>query len=148
MCRVEIDLRSRYWAEGRRGGIDGHNREDVLEHRLLDALDPLNSISIRRGPGRRVPKGRPPRMLDEQAVRNHAFSSLVVDCVTAKCRSAGHAVPGAQSPVRTYGNPANKVRIAINLYTDAEGEQERPAGCPAICQLLSAGPDRTQARSG
>ena len=98
--------------------------EVVLERRLLDPLDRLNS-------------DLPAEALDDAfrkltrpegstlAARNRAFHRMLVDGVTVEYRSAGGAVCGAQVLGLDFENPANNDWLAVNQFTVVDGEHER-----------------------
>ena len=95
--------------------------EVILERRLLDALDRLNT-------------DLPAEALDDAfrklirpegstlAGRNRAFHRMLVDGVTVEYRSAGGAVRGAQVLGLDFENPANNDWLAVNQFTVVEGE--------------------------
>ena len=98
--------------------------EVVLEHRLSDALDRLNSDLPAKALDDAFRKLRHPQGSTLEA-RNRAFHRMLVDGVTVEYGSAGGAVQGAQVPVLDYENPANNDWLAVNQFTVVEGRRER-----------------------
>ena len=106
------------------GAVRADYAEVVLEHRLRDALDRLNSDLPAEALDDAFRKITRPEGSTLEA-RNRAFHRLLVDGVTVEYRTTGGAVCGAQVSVLDYRNPANNDWLAVNQFTVVEGEHER-----------------------
>ena len=98
--------------------------EVVLEHRLRDALDRLNSALPTDALDDAFRKlTRPDGSTLE--VRNRAFHRMLVDGVTIEYRTTGGTIRGAQVSILDYEDPANNDWLAVNQFTVVAGEHQR-----------------------
>ena len=107
---------------------DGAERADytevVLEHRLRDALDRLNSDLPAEALDDACRKIMRPEGSTLEA-RNRAFHRLFVEGATVEYRSEEGAMRGAQVSVLDNENPTNNDWLAVNQFTVVGGEHER-----------------------
>ena len=98
--------------------------EVILEHRLLDAVDRLNSDLPADALDDAFRKLTHPQGSSLEA-RNRALHRMLVDGVSVEYRTAAGALRGAQISVLDFEEPANNDWLAVNQFTVVEGEHER-----------------------
>jgi hypothetical protein len=82
----------------------------------------------------------PPSLVE----RSRAVHRMLVDGVTVKYRRKVGSIAGAQARVIDFDVPANNDWLAVNQFTDSDGQHTRRSGRGALRERPAGGRDRAQ----